>query len=191
MFLHLLAQPVSVRPPLPVAMVYAYPAFDFNFSSWMSPEHLRVLRQESSANLPGILEPKDHMSHRSPLSVVKDRRPRRKLSWGRSLSKAFLSPGETRKRLPGMEEVVESDGANDEDATVEDEDKALSERVVFRDTEVQGLGTIDSPEPVTPAPSLRDSFGTRLTMTSRTGYFNDRIISPRCVCSPLSDRVRD
>jgi hypothetical protein len=185
MFLHILAQPASVRPPIPVAMVFAYPAFDFNFSSWMSPDHLRVLRQESSANLPGILEQKDHMSHRSPLSVVGDRRPpRRKSSWSRSFGKMpFRSPSEMMKRLPSRssrgDRTPDAEG-EDEEYQVEDQDKSLDERVLFRDTEAyQDLAGMESPGAMTPGPPNRGSFGTRLTMTSRTGFFNDRIISPR------------
>jgi hypothetical protein len=53
--------------PLPVAVVLSYPALDFNFTSWMSPDNLRVLRSEqSSGNLPGLRElaaQKDHLKH--------------------------------------------------------------------------------------------------------------------------------
>ncbi|KAJ7647126.1 Alpha/Beta hydrolase protein [Roridomyces roridus] len=71
--------------PQPIALVLNYPAFDFNFTSWMTPDNLRVLRtEESSGNLPGIKElaaQKDHLKHISPLSMVGDQRstlPRRK-----------------------------------------------------------------------------------------------------------------
>lgn len=36
----------------------------------------------------------------------------------------------------------------------------------------------------------REPIGTRLTMTSRTGYFQDRIVSPSMVCSHVSSAVR-
>lgn len=35
--------------PLPTALVLAYPALDFNFTSWMTKEHLEVLRTEHRA----------------------------------------------------------------------------------------------------------------------------------------------
>jgi len=41
-----------------------------------------------------------------------------------------------------------------------------------------------SPEPTNS--KAKESVGTRLTMTSRTGYFQDRIISPSLVCERLS-----
>ena len=52
--------------PIPVALVLNYAALDFNFTSWMSAEHLKVLRSEqSSGNLPGLHElvaQKDHLN---------------------------------------------------------------------------------------------------------------------------------
>ncbi|KAL9934276.1 hypothetical protein V8E36_006732 [Tilletia maclaganii] len=40
-------------PPLPkpIAILLAYPALNFAYSSWMKPEHIRVLRQQSEVNL--------------------------------------------------------------------------------------------------------------------------------------------
>ncbi|KAI0305440.1 Alpha/Beta hydrolase protein [Multifurca ochricompacta] len=42
------------RPPtpllLPVAVLLSYPAMDFNFTSWMTPSHLKVLREETEAD---------------------------------------------------------------------------------------------------------------------------------------------
>ncbi len=46
--------PPTSRPlaplPLPVAVVLSYPALDFNFTSWMTPSHLKVLREETEAD---------------------------------------------------------------------------------------------------------------------------------------------
>ncbi|KAN0112029.1 Alpha/Beta hydrolase fold [Russula decolorans] len=36
--------------PLPVAVILSYPALDFNFTSWMTPSHLKVLREETEAD---------------------------------------------------------------------------------------------------------------------------------------------
>ncbi|KAL7422192.1 hypothetical protein Q5752_002838 [Cryptotrichosporon argae] len=59
--------------PRPVSIVLAYPALDFNFTSWMSPTNLRVFATEQSeVNIPGIVHGKDHTRHKSPLSVVDD-----------------------------------------------------------------------------------------------------------------------
>jgi hypothetical protein len=58
-------QPINL--PLPTAVVLNYAALDFNFTSWMSAENLRVLRSEqSSGNIPGlkeVAELKDHLKH--------------------------------------------------------------------------------------------------------------------------------
>jgi hypothetical protein len=71
-------------------MVLSYPALDFNFTSWMTVDNLRVLRSEqSSGNLPGLkelAEQKDHLKHISPLSMVRDKKPgskriKRRSSW--------------------------------------------------------------------------------------------------------------
>ncbi|EGN99673.1 hypothetical protein SERLA73DRAFT_179807 [Serpula lacrymans var. lacrymans S7.3] len=70
--------PSAQRLPNPLALVLNYAALDFNFTSWMSPANLRVLRSEqSSGNLPGLrglAQQKDHMQHVSPLSMVGDHR---------------------------------------------------------------------------------------------------------------------
>ncbi|TFY71176.1 hypothetical protein EVG20_g1821 [Dentipellis fragilis] len=45
------ASSVPLRPlPLPVAIVLNYAALDFNFTSWMSPKHLRILLEETEAD---------------------------------------------------------------------------------------------------------------------------------------------
>ena len=50
--------------PLPTALVLSYPALDFNFTSWMSTENLRILRSEqSSGSLRELAEQKDHLKH--------------------------------------------------------------------------------------------------------------------------------
>ncbi|TFY75373.1 hypothetical protein EWM64_g8640 [Hericium alpestre] len=36
--------------PMPVAMVFSYACLDFNFTSWMTPANLRVLREETEAD---------------------------------------------------------------------------------------------------------------------------------------------
>lgn len=52
---------------MPLALVLNYAALDFNFTSWMTEDNLRVLRAEqSSGNLPGLREladQKDHLKH--------------------------------------------------------------------------------------------------------------------------------
>ena len=86
--LRILEHPTGI--PRPISMILAYPALDFNFTSWMSPANLRVLRTEQSeSHMPGIIQGKDHMTHRSPLSVVDDvektGQRQRQQSWGQAI----------------------------------------------------------------------------------------------------------
>lgn len=49
---------------MPLALVLNYAALDFNFTSWMTEDNLRVLRAEqSSGNLPGLRELADQKDH--------------------------------------------------------------------------------------------------------------------------------
>lgn len=92
--------PSAPRLPLPAALVFAYPALSFHFTSWMPAQDLRVLRSESHPDVANLLRQKDHLEHRSPLAVVEDverrspsserarptvLRRRRTTSWGRGL----------------------------------------------------------------------------------------------------------
>lgn len=164
--------------PQPVAIVYAYAALSFHFTSWMPSSDLRVLRQESHSDVAGILRGKEHHEHRSPLSVVEDvrsSRPRhsRTKSWGSSLARGIgMSPGRNKE-----------DEAEEE---WKDEEKSLSERVVFWDPasqekqeELQRVKDEVGKEVVLAA--SKAPLETKLAMTSRTAFFNDRIISPPMV----------
>ncbi|KZT58886.1 alpha/beta-hydrolase [Calocera cornea HHB12733] len=196
--------------PLPLGVVFNYAALDFGFGAWMSPAHLRVLREEqSSGHIPGLEEQKNHLQHRSPLSVVKDERThRRRKSWRDALA---FRPGPgltmTRGSAPGagagQEGAKKPVHAQVRRARAEQE----MEGSYAADTEEEGTGTgtgNDTPEdersiqarikvPPKDAPGgneeaegerkekkkvKRVPIGTRLTMTSRTGFFQDRIISP-------------
>ncbi|CAD6906351.1 unnamed protein product [Tilletia controversa] len=42
--------------PKPIAILLAYPSLNFAYSSWMKPEHIRVLRQQSEVNLQTMRE---------------------------------------------------------------------------------------------------------------------------------------
>ncbi|KAF7361683.1 hypothetical protein MVEN_00511800 [Mycena venus] len=101
-------QTASLSSPAPIALVFNYAALDFNFTSWMTPDNLRVLRTEESlpGSLPGLKElaaQKDHLKHVSPLSMVGDTRARpgvpkrkplkRQTSWKETI-RGFTSSGE-------------------------------------------------------------------------------------------------
>ncbi|KAI5478891.1 hormone-sensitive lipase [Pseudohyphozyma bogoriensis] len=136
--------------PNPVALVFAYPCLSFHFTSWMPSSDLKVLRQESSSNIAGLLRQKDHFEHRSPLSVVEDvERPKRKrtTSWGETIKRvASVSPSPARSAKFSMGMFGENGGGpvtGDEDYGDGDpvpslgwnrereENKSLSQRVLF------------------------------------------------------------
>lgn len=232
--LRILEHPTGI--PKPVSMILAYPALDFNFTSWMSPQNLRVLRTEQSeTQIPGLVHGKDHMRHKAPLSVVDDldnrsRKggPSKQKSWAKTLSDKLplVSPkkedgaksypqspasGWTKAlprsmstRLTGWIREEEED-THDEDEEEEvqkfgwdqrrDAEKSLAERVKTPLEEKRFEFTrLDSPVPLEQKEEQdkqmdemvekkrrKAPIGTRLTMTSRVGYFQDRIISPSMV----------
>lgn len=267
--LRILEHPTPI--PRPVSMILAYPALDFNFTSWMSPANLRVLRTEqSTSHVPGIAQTKDHMRHKSPLSVVPDvqRKRTKQKSWGEALSSKLPglgSPTEEKRASIGAggspvsptswttsiprsmsakvagwlapshgsegseggsrhgdqasdsESGDEEEEDDDDDGTVtvrampreadgrREEDKSLRERVKTpkEERKFQLSAIHASPDNAAEAASptvaegktevkekkrKRAPIGTRLTMTSRVGYFQDRIISPsmasRVFCFP-------
>lgn len=176
----LLELPEPSRPPLPIHLIWAYPALDFNLAAWMSPEHLAVLhRNESAVGVQAMSAQKDHLGHRGPLSVVPDDDPsqspthRRRQSWTRSFAQLA--------RLSRTTPAAGDDEAQDDPLTRDSyfrpgaADKPLKDRVL----------TWASPSPAsTPGYGLRDSVGpaesytTRLTMTSRAAFVQDRILTP-------------
>ncbi|OCF35405.1 hormone-sensitive lipase [Kwoniella heveanensis BCC8398] len=240
--LRILEHPTGI--PKPVSMILAYPCLDFNYTSWMSPTNLRVLRTEQSeVNIPGFIHGKDHMRHKSPLSVVDDveikrRRAisgrRREKSWTEKISDKLpiiMSPAEEKTKLSGgsrsspatpasrvrslprtsPEGEDDKDGQASEPSESEDEEvnsekkldprpeyeRSLADRVKTPAEERKFVFTpVESPKEIErqlkeEVASKEESvdqivakkrkklpIGTRLTMTSRVGYFQDRIISP-------------
>ncbi|TFK73921.1 alpha/beta-hydrolase [Pluteus cervinus] len=232
--------------PLPISVVLSYAALDFNFTSWMTPNNLRVLRSEqSTGNLPGLrglAVQKDHLQHVSPLSMVSERRPkrskrlRRKASWKNTLRSLTLTttestsmepkeppsappvlishnPGSTLKRpssflsksrtmsFYGDEKGSLADSESDEEEEEDfnrwnEEDRPIEARIRYdyqeRGSPASAASSYQGPPLQSPPGSTPEStechsadrgktqqvIGTRLTMTSRTGYFQDRIVSP-------------
>lgn len=79
---------IEIKPPTlrkPISMVLVYPSLNFAYTSWMKPEHLNVLRQQSEVNLQA-LQPK----RGSPLK--REVTPSAK---GRSSGKALTSSKQT------------------------------------------------------------------------------------------------
>lgn len=177
----------------PSALVLNYAALDFNFSSWMNPENMRLLQSEGSTGyIPGLAE-RNHYNHISPLSMVGDRKSlKRHRSWkdtlrnltsvsptigttlrsrrsNPSISKA-TSAGQPRVRIRSKTHTSGGKpafAASEDFTATKEEDLPIQARVKFDDQAVAGSRENSSA-----------NVGTRLTMTSRTGYFQDRIISP-------------
>ncbi|KAJ6594086.1 Alpha/Beta hydrolase protein [Mycena capillaripes] len=239
--------------PQPIALVFSYAALDFNFTSWMTPDNLRVLRtEESSGSLPGLKElaaQKDHLKHISPLSMVGDKRPgvprrkplKRQTSWKdtirgltssgeksekedgsiasgprkRRSSSALKTPSsrrstflEPRQRPNSLDGEDPFDAASEQDEEPDfdkyrEEDRPIQARVryVYPDSSPKtGLPIPRSKSAVVKQQhelsvaveeannkateryggkgKQKEPIGTRLTMTSRTGYFQDRVITP-------------
>lgn len=58
---------LTTTPPIasPAGLIMVYPALDLNFTSWMSDEQIRLLRQESiqEMNSPGLMQRKESFYH--------------------------------------------------------------------------------------------------------------------------------
>lgn len=181
----------------------------------MTPANLRVLKAEaSSGNIPGLEEQKAHIEHRSPLSVVRDvgeRRVKRKGSWGRvSLNglasrlsfgsmdegeitpRSFRRPSITRAKTgpTGTTRSNEGSEADDEYWPMEEHEKPIAERVLYTAEHVRlrqpELEVVMEEEKTKALEAIKTRTGTRLTMTSRSGYFADRIITPAMVIHSLN-----
>lgn len=227
--------------PRPIGLVFAYPALDFNFTSWMTPSNLSVLKHEqSSVHIAGLAEVKDHLAHKSPLSVVRDvgeRRLRMRRSWRRSLSGTFrrvggsiasdttsISTADSRPetaasspvssapssppvmrsfksrlqdRVDGLDQLAVDTNVLHYDPTIDEdddnyyplaeEDKPISARILYPNNadlvkaQQKELSEAVAIAETRAANVKKVPIKTRLTMTSRTGYFQDRIISPSMV----------
>lgn len=233
----------EVRLPAPLSLVLNYAALDFNFTSWMSPDNLRVLRTEqSTGDLPGMRElvsQKNHLKHVSPLSMVGDhrggtKRLKRHRSWKDTLQGLVgrsddVSPKRQLKDLKRKSSVrsfevphddheswADSESEEGESNLVREEDRPIEERVRFwnqaasSDTDKLHRMLEKQQEQLSVAVTQanleattlvagshngkdigknREPIGTRLTMTSRTGYFQDLIVSPSMV-SRRMHRIR-
>ncbi|KAG8745943.1 hypothetical protein FRC12_014411 [Ceratobasidium sp. 428] len=161
----ILETPASSKPlPKPVSVVLNYAALDFNFTSWMAPGHLKVLRsQASQGHIPGLEDMKNHFSGQGPLDVADRSASRGRKSWTGDSVKGWTEgmsrpePPSPRKRVPGSPDVTMGRKAGRKLLWGEPEEYEHDE------------------EEEKPA---KMTIGTRLTMTSRTGFFQDRIISP-------------
>ncbi|CAK5281607.1 unnamed protein product [Mycena citricolor] len=185
------------------------------------PRKLRVLRAEdATGNLSGLedmMAQKDHLKHVSPLSMVGEKRRRRRparkeQSWkdairaaasGSGTEKESDSPVPRKKhsgslRTPSQPRSTfleprkeDADAESDEDYDhYREEDRPIGARV-FRIPRTNSA-VVQQQQDLSVAVEAantkatenfgkgkkKEPIGTRLTMTSRTGYFQDRIITP-------------
>lgn len=71
--------PHAQRPPplvKPIGVVLSYPSLNFGFSSWMKPEHLRLLRQQSEVNLDNLAQHQSAVAASSSSSSLRSSRRR-------------------------------------------------------------------------------------------------------------------
>ncbi|KAI8070481.1 Alpha/Beta hydrolase protein [Gongronella butleri] len=146
--------------PVPCGLVLIYPALDFEMSCWMSPEQLSLMRAESkhqlfrSTSIESLLQAKDHFSHASPLSVVPD--IEKKSLWNRLKNTMGMTPLDTSP----------TSSANGNLASMPQRPQ-VKRKPTIRER-VHDLPLVD-----------KTAWGdSRLAMTSRMSFFNDRIITP-------------
>ncbi|KAF9255508.1 alpha/beta-hydrolase [Marasmius fiardii PR-910] len=190
---------------LPLTLLLNYAVLDFNFASWMTQDNLRILHfEQSTGNLQGLMGRKDHLSHISPLSMVDDSRFKRRTSLAVSQELGSLGSATTPTRKPRMRrstllvlrELPPDEREADTGRTSDkQQDKPLLERVKY-DPNVGWSEAVSSERKqlelsaaVLEADNMaaiakkghsgkKEPIGTRLTLTSRTGYFQDRIVTP-------------
>ncbi|QRV79558.1 carbohydrate esterase family 10 protein [Ceratobasidium sp. AG-Ba] len=159
----ILETPASIKPlPKPISIVLNYAALDFNFTSWMAPGHLKVLRsQASQGHIPGLEDMKDHFSGQGPLDVADRSSSRGRKSWTGESVKGWTE--NMNPPSPNMRRRTTPFGSPD--------GRRAGRKLLWGEPEQYG----HEEEEEKPA---KLTIGTRLTMTSRTGFFQDRIISP-------------
>jgi hypothetical protein len=152
---------------------------------------LRAEHQKSSSHISGLAEQKDHFAHKSPLAVVSDGKKDHGQSRSRKRQKSWIDTpptgqsGGARKRSllfrPPSANIV----SVDESGNIADieSDSTVTGPAKMAESEKPLRARVKSPEPKTSAERVakKKPFETRLTMTSRVGYFQDKIISPSMV----------
>ncbi|KAJ1969325.1 hypothetical protein H4R35_006171 [Dimargaris xerosporica] len=168
------ACPYLTRLPRPAGLLFVYGCFDFNLTSWMTQADYRRMQTASPLQrIPSFLESRDHLLHRSPLATRRD----------------TISRWRKRRQPSIADSVVLFDETTSEALTRSASAQSLGE--VYRD-ELSGASDGGDEGPYgTPSPALNlgadlstaeDSAAspgpnTRLAMTSRNCFFNDRILT--------------
>ncbi|PWN50988.1 alpha/beta-hydrolase [Violaceomyces palustris] len=91
--------------PKPIGVLLSYPCLNFGFTSWMKPEHVRVLRQQSEVNLQSLQQHSEDQQARGSklqLSRSASRSRRSSLNVGRPRSaERKASMDGTKKKVSG------------------------------------------------------------------------------------------
>ncbi|BFZ54670.1 hypothetical protein PYCC9005_001707 [Savitreella phatthalungensis] len=171
----LLENQSSTQVPMPSGLVLIYPFLDFNISSWMTADHLRLLRQESTADM--LDSKKHHERRRSVLQVYPDER-------GRERGPRAMKLTDLKKAVNGLS-MTRSRPTTPHDSRP---GSPAPDTPNMRTTTSAGSGATTPVARKKPEMPRRQSsigaraadrpLGTRLAMTSRVSFFADRIITP-------------
>ncbi|KAN0064668.1 hypothetical protein ACQY0O_002298 [Thecaphora frezii] len=125
-------------PPLakPIGVLLSYPSLNFGFTSWMKPEHLRVLRQQSEVNLDSLSTQSTNDRKGSPLnparSSSRSRRSAINLARPPSRDKKRQSPAAQRRNAAGERSRREDHAYH---SLTEQAEMHLEERARFAEAE--------------------------------------------------------
>ncbi|KAK7207069.1 Alpha/Beta hydrolase protein [Myxozyma melibiosi] len=144
----------AAHPPLPLSVLLIYPALDLNFTSWMSDEQVRLLRQESVHELhsPGLMKRKESMYP--------------------GMSGRYRIEHEAR-------DIDEFQLPNSIDHDMSSTSAHFAGSSNLHNKSYNDLTGRPALEPQSSEKSTSSSeIGTSLAMTSRVSYFSDKIITP-------------
>lgn len=195
--------PGSAPPalPRPIALVLNYPSLNFAFTSWMKPDFLNVLRQQSEVNLKSILPKKGSLkgggSGLKNESKVKPRRPTANRSYVSLAGHAELhlaerammveaepssptsSPPVTVSPIQSSAWLgrIEGDDVEQQYLSQAEMDDSTAVKVRAQQQKILQEATQKMDQEYEEKQKKNAMVNTRLTMTSMAGYFQDRILT--------------
>ena len=195
--------PGSTPPvlPRPIALVLNYPSLNFAFTSWMKPEHLNVLRQQSEVNLQSLSGKQRGMKNGGSSlkneSKAKTRRPTANRSYvslaGHAelhlAERAMMAEAEPNTPQGSLANIsphpaaswlgrIEGDDVEQQYSQQQDEDDlAAAARARAQQQKILQEATEKMDLEFEGKQRKNTVVNTRLTMTSMAGYFQDRILT--------------
>lgn len=194
--------PGSAPPalPRPIALVLNYPSLNFAYTSWMKPDFLNVLRQQSEVNLQSILPKKGSLkgggSALKNESKVKPRRPTANRSYVSLAGHAELhlaerammveaepsSPHLSPLTTPPMKSSgwlgrIEGDDVEQQYLSQAEMDDSFAAKARAQQQKILQEATQRLDQEYEEKQKKNAMVNTRLTMTSMAGYFQDRILT--------------